>query len=435
MRIFITLMFITALNTTAAETNSDKTPLPFADMSNDLFYEQQMKAAPYFNEDTQNHRKLNIPALNNQNEGFKSSQTINFAQPDWHLRAFKGNKEIEISTSVGRVLTIEMAQDDKQVFYRYRANNSSFNELFEPWSSSKIMPITAAILTAKQQGLNSNFSVGQYSFADLITSVHSYSEQDVVKDDSNVIATYFANSVGRKTITNMLQQQWLKLPNDKISLRGAYGSNPLTLEQNVWYSGDKQYKPSTYQPSSEDPYYLSYRCETCGLTGNKPMTTLALAEWLKRLVISERDSTTQLSNLNQKDVEVLFFGDPQSTNKKPQGMQAGVSRMLANAIASALGKIAEQQLNDSLQVKATLDSSTNNQWQIFQKIGWGYSGTRSAGEMVYLAHVQLNDGQDDRAFTITAQTQAKGSDSDKLYEAGRKMQLLLMKTMSELLTR
>ena len=102
------------------------------------------------------------------------------------------------------------------------------------------------------------------------------------------------------------------------------------------------------------------------------MTTLAEAEWLKRLAAHERDIQTRQPHIQASDVEVLFYG---SGHSDPQhqvgGMLQGIGLMLSRALAKAIaGRPVENP-------KTILDSVTQGKWRIWQKSGSGPSETNS----------------------------------------------------------
>jgi hypothetical protein len=162
--------------------------------------------------------------------------------------------------------------------------------------SSKIQAFSAAIAKIRERGVEANSLAGDVHLADLITSIHSYEPFGKADGDSNAIATYFLNVIGRDEATALFHDKWLKLNNKGIRFRGAYASKVYSPSEPYWLDLDskKKIKVPELSQSSEDPGYQSYRCETCGLTGNKPMTTLSQAEWLKRLASHERVVQTRL---------------------------------------------------------------------------------------------------------------------------------------------
>ena len=386
-----------------------------------------MLAKPYMPANSDRTLLTGLPNLSATQIKHNGFQTFDYTKATW-----QNNIVWQSLPSVnGKVLAIELAQHKNTMHYRYFANDNSQNIVFEPWSSSKIMPITAAMAKVTEHNVVADFNVGEYLFSDLITSVHSYDEEGAAKGDSNAIATYFANQVGRQTLTALFHNDWLKLNQQDIFFRGAYGQTPLTPEPNLWHSKFSTITPNGFTASSDDPFYWGYRCDECGLTGNKAMTTLALAEWLKRLVVNQRDKSAALPALQKFDMSLLFYGSHQAP--QPEGMMAGISRLLAHSIASHIAPLSEQDMLTTDKVTAVLNKATQGQWRIFQKVGWGYSETRTAGEMIYLAHISLPNYLGGKEFTIAAQSSIPGKDEANLYAAGRNMQTLLNETIKQVL--
>ena len=152
------------------------------------------------------------------------------------------------------------------------------------------------------------------------------------------------------------------------------------------------------------------------------MTAFAQAEWQKRLATHDRVLETRHPGLMHEDIQTLFYG---ADGKG--GMMAGISQMLHNALAAAI----EPNSND-LPVDI-LNRNTQGQWRVFQKIGWGPSETRGAGENVVLAHVCLPHYRGGREFTLAAQTAQNGNGDIFVNYAGLKMQNLLTRSFIELL--
>lgn len=366
---------------------------------------------------------------------YKTAQQVNYNSDHWQQRIAADWQYFKAPKSFGRVLAIDFAKKQNTALgFRYLANANTYDELYEPWSSSKIQAFTAAISKMRTLGIGANSYAGDVHLADLITSINSYESFGKADGDSNAIATYFLNVIGRDEATALFHDKWLKLNNKNIRFRGAYGTKAFSPSKPFWRDLDvnKKMEVSAFATSSDDPGYQSYRCDSCGLTGNKPMTTLSQAEWLKRLASHERVAQTRLPNLIAKDVEVLFYGSGHSDNRhQVGGMLQGISRMLLNAIAKT---IANENANENVHnSKLVLDEATNGQWRIWQKIGWGPSETRGTGENVVLAHVCLPGYQGGREFTISAQTSYPGNTQKSVFYAGLKMQLLLDESVAQLL--
>ena len=81
-------------------------------------------------------------------------------------------------------------------------------------------------------------------------------------------------------------------------------------------------------------------------------------------------------------------------------MMVGISHIVTNALAKVIAP------NDSRSAKEVLDTATNGQWRVWQKIGWGPSETRSTTETVMLAHVCLGNYQGGREFTFMCSSQS-----------------------------
>ncbi|MEO2280474.1 hypothetical protein [Pseudoalteromonas pernae] len=357
-------------------------------------------------------------------QGFgKSAEQIEYHKTGWLERLDAQWDYFDINPKDGRVLVIETAQDINGVpHYKYFAN-LTHTQVYEPWSSSKVMAITGALSQMRAGGnIGATASAGNMAIADLITSVHSYQKEGGADGNSNAIATYFANLATRGYLTDLLHEKWLKLDDSRIHFSGAYANEVFTPSDPNWHLGDKVVAAPYYIKASDDPDYQTYRCESCGLTGNKPMTTLAQAEWLKRLSMHQRDSATAHPNLTAQDIEVLFYGLPESIG----GMSKGIGVSLHQALAHAF---ADKQASEAL---GWLDSSTDGKWRIWQKIGWGPSETRGQSEQVLLAQVCLPSKTGPRAFTIAAQVGVEGATQSNVVNAGRKLESLLIRTLSKL---
>jgi len=403
-----------------------------------------MEAAPYLPKNLDEQFiscPINTTKENGKsNSNYRSATDVNYQQPGWEKRIAANWNFFQIPAKQGRVLAIDFSQQTKNnqptLAFKYLANNQTQHQLYEPWSSSKVMAITATMSQLNKQGVSATSRIGEVPLADLSTSIHSYQPFGKAVAESNDIATFMINTVGRTYATSLFHENWLLLANPSVRLQGAYGITPFKPTSLVW--SEIGTKKSTvlphFQNSADDPAYQGYRCETCGLTGNKPMTALAEAEWLKRLASHEREPLTQHPYLTNNSIKELFYATSHTdTQHQVGGMMQGISKMLTHAIAKSLANNAELKLIDTALGKDILDEATNGEWRIFQKIGWGYSETRSAGETVVLAHVCLPHIQGGREFTIAAQTSVPGDKESLVGDAGVKMQKLLDKAVAGIL--
>ncbi|WP_299080318.1 hypothetical protein [uncultured Paraglaciecola sp.] len=411
----------------------------FADSSSSsnkgqVYYDKVMGAEPYLPaniSDSFISCPLSTSSSRVIDKDYRTSQQVNYQDANWEQRIASDWDSFDVAADQGRVLVIDFHQSRQGLAYRYLANAQTQDQLYEPWSSSKIMAFTAAVAKARQKGVGATSLAGDTPLADLITSIHSYQPFGAADGNSNAIATYFLNTVGRDKATALFHNGWLQLANPLVRFRGSYAVKVFKPRSAIWQStisANKVTMPEL-EKGSDDPGYQSYRCEDCGLTGNKPMTTLAQAEWLKRLASHERDELTRQPHIQASDIEVLFYGtghsDPQH---QVGGMLQGIGLMLSRAVAKAISGLP---MNAP---KAVLDKMTQGKWRIWQKSGSGPSETRGTGESVVLAHVCLPDYQGGREFTLAAQTSVVGEGESSVGQAGMKMQALLNQAMGQLLS-
>lgn len=399
------------------------------------FYSNVMLAEPFQPADTNSEIiSTELPQRDNTNNYYTTSEMVDYFSPNWEQRISKDWQFFSAPKALGRILVINFSatseNNSSSLSYRYLANQNSQNELYEPWSSSKVLAYTAAVAKVRQMSdgkIGGQSKAGDTPIADLITSIHSYEPFGSANGDSNAIASYFVNVAGRDRITALFHDQWLMLANPAIRLRGAYDNKVFEPNDQNWQIKGQKI-PVEYPTNNVAQLdYQSYRCEHCGLTGNKPMTTLAQAEWLKRLAVHDRDPLTRQPHLTAEDVQVLFFGTGHSDqNYRHGGMMQGISVMLHNALATAIAGTLPAD------PKKVLDDATQGQWRVWQKIGWGPSETRGAGENVLLAHISLPFYQGGMEFTVAAQTAEPGDGEIYVNYAGIKMQALLTQSLTEL---
>ncbi|GEA12817.1 hypothetical protein [Alteromonas sp. KUL49] len=321
----------------------------------------------------QNTQTLNLSCSNAQQSttgAYSSAQDINYNTPLWETRV-SSDWSFFSNESQGKILVIDSDNTLAEPRYRYLSNGTQ-NHLIEPWSASKVFAFTGAMAKLREMhGIGADGAIGEYAIADLITSIHSYAPDDAAQGNSNAIASFFANIAGRDFLTDLFHKSWLNLSNGHVMFRGAYGTEILTPALMTWTGSiDAQSFPLTpYTSSTLDPGYRNYRCDYCGLTGNKAMTTLAMAEFLKRLAVYELDDATRPPFIESSDIEVLFFGKAADNGDAPiGGMMKGISQQLGTAIARAISD--NKQLTAD-QAKLVLDNATRGMWRIYQKTRLG----------------------------------------------------------------
>ncbi|MBN7819971.1 hypothetical protein [Bowmanella yangjiangensis] len=414
--------------TTQQPQEQQTSPLPR--LEDQVFYQQSVDVFPYLPADL-SEPYIDCPlTVQAPSEQYQSAAQTDYATPGWEQRIAADWQFFGNDSQNGRLLVIDHRLTENDLSYRYLANGNSQNELYEPWSSSKVMAFTGAVSKARQSGVGANSLAGDVPIADLITSIHTYFPFGMADGNSNAIASYFINVSGRDYLTSLFHDAWLKLSNPNIFMRGAYGSVLFDPGSDTWQdrSTKKSVSMSRLTDNQQDPGYLPYRCDNCGLTGNKPMTTLAQAEWLKRLASHVAEPTTRHPGLEEEDIRTLFYGVGHSdVTHQYGGMLMGISNLLADAIA--------KQIDGPGDSNSKLNQISDGKWRIFQKLGSGPSETRKRAEMVMLAQVCLPDYQGGRAFTLAAQAGVDGDEEWQVNQAAMKLQALLDNGMATLLAR
>lgn len=411
-------------------------------IASEQFFELSMNAAPFLPLD-QFTKNIACSVPEHNGSTHTTSKQANYKDYAWESRVARDWSFFDASEQQGRVLLIDIKQLKGQPAYRYLANDATQNQIYEPWSSSKIFAFTGAIAQLRMRdgetiGSRRSYAqglIGEHHIADMITSINSYEAFSKADGNSNALATFFANLATRDYLTSLFYDEWLKLSTPNIYFRGAYGPIAFAPNEFVWKSASLTEKLPIVMNNvaTDDLGYLPYRCESCGLTGNKPMTTLAQAEWLKRLAMHNQDPTTAHPYIKSSDIDTLFYGIGHSQQPdKFAGMTLGISTMLQQAIAKYLSR-SDAIITPAI-AKNTLDKATKGQWRVFQKIGWGPSETRSTSENVVLAYVCLPHYQGGKAFVVAAQTEVQGAKDENVGLAGLKMQALLDSAISQYLS-
>lgn len=395
------------------------------------YYEQIMGAAPLQPTHAEQRWHACAPTVASSDERYKTVAESGITA-GWVERSAHDWQHFDASTDDGKVLVIDYAQKGDELAFRYLANADTHDDLYEPWSSSKIMAYAGAMSLLSDNFAQSDTHVGEVKLADLITSVHSYEPSGGADGNSNAIAYYFANVAGRDYLTALFHDAWLNIGQPQVKFRGAYGPSAFAPSDTYWRTPSRSVSAQIVARDN-DAGSLSYRCEGCGLTGNKPMTTLASAEFLKRLATHKRVPETRMPGLSDDAVMMLFYGPGHSENSaNAGGMMAGASLTPHRAVAQALQ--AEYPELEGLNVQETLDRATNGNWRIFHKLGAGPSETRGTSEVVALAHICLPLADGTREFTVAAQASVADDTEANVGHAGKKLETLLRRTVQQLIS-
>lgn len=394
------------------------------------YYEQIMGAPPLQPANTEVRWQACAPTVAANDKRYATVAEVGL-EKGWVERSAHDWTYFNLDAEAGKVLVIDYARKSDELAFRYLGNAHTHDDLYEPWSSSKIMAFAGAMSLVSDNFAQPDTVVGEVKLADLITSVHSYEPSGAADGNSNAIAYYFANVAGRDYLTALFHDAWLNIGQPDVKFRGAYGPSAFAPSDRFWRTPSRAVSAQIVARDS-DPGALSYRCDDCGLTGNKPMTTLASAEFLKRLATHRRVPQTRLPGLSDDAVMMLFYGPGHSENSASAGgMMAGASLTPHRAVARALQVLYPDYVG--LSTQETLDRATNGEWRIFHKLGAGPSETRGTSEVVALAHICLPLADGTREFTIAAQTSVAENTEANVGHAGAKLETLLRRSVEQLL--
>ena len=232
-------------------------------------------------------------------------------------------------------------------YYRY-LSNGRHSDVLELWSSSKFLGILNASENIRYSsdgkvGLDSvvdNIPVG-----DLVTIVHNYDERNYT---SNGLMSWFHDVGGRDFANQILHERWLKRPATE-----KYGANYGAKSAEIGFEFKNSVSEVKVKP------ILSW------LPSND-LSTLTLAEALKRVVMYRENPETHLEFSTWEDMKVLLYGAEESIwydKQTPQGMESDISIYMQKALDIHAVEAADQ-----------------GQWRIFSKLGLGFS---RGGEIVH----------------------------------------------------
>lgn len=224
--------------------------------------------------------------------------------------------------------------------YKY-LSNGTHDVAIEPLSSTKFMAVANAatrLRAASHGAVGLDSSVDGIPVGDLVTIITSYQESLF---SSNGLARYF-HDVGGRTQANALIHDWLHRPATE-TFGGNYGAPSADLG-------------FTFEGAAGSVSVVP------ALTGSyaNHLSTLTMAEFLKRLALHREDAATRLPGIQWKDLDVLFYGAPASTLFPAQKL-GGMSDDTAIYVQQALDMHA-------------LDARSHGAWRIFSKLGFGTSG-------------------------------------------------------------
>ena len=234
--------------------------------------------------------------------------------------------------------------------YRYFSNGTQ-DRAFQPLSATKFMAVANGASTLRERS-NSTVglpaSVDGVPLGDLVTIIHNYNEQHY---ESNALARYFENIGGRDKAGELIHG-WLGRPSTE-TFGGNYGAPAPALGYTFATPGGAEVSVTADDPAAAPANNLS---------------TLTMAEFLKRLVMHREDASTRLAGIQWLDLRVLFYGAEAThwTLPSESGVvpAAGFGGMSADAAIY---------LQSALDLRA-VETASKGQWRIFSKLGYGSSG-------------------------------------------------------------
>ena len=225
--------------------------------------------------------------------------------------------------------------------YRY-LSNGTHDDVVQPWSSTKFMAMAngaAALRSASDGHVGLDAEVSGIPLGDLGTVIHNYDEREY---KSNALAAWFHDLGGRNRANALIHDEWLERPETE-SFGGNYGLRSAPLGYTL-LSAQGSLK---HEPNLEGRYA-------------NQLSTHTMAEFLKRLVMHREDEATRMPGLEWADLEVLFYGAPNSIwfpDGTAQGMESDTAVYLQQAFNVPQMEVRSQ-----------------GQWRVFSKLGFGITG-------------------------------------------------------------
>jgi len=235
---------------------------------------------------------------------------------------------------------------DGKIYYKYVGSGQATTP-FETWSSSKVFSVAnGAGNLEKKCRMSLDASVSGKPLGDLVTIITSY---DGTKGyTSNGLAKYFATLGGKSRFSGLVTSF---LGRRGESLGGSYGESYPNI--GFTYSQDGRTCSVSPDESSAAANYIS---------------VLTAAEFVKRITMHrELPANARVPGLKYTDVQNLLYGAAKSALFP--GLQWG-------GMSADCSIFIQAKLNMN-----SIETRSKGKWRIFNKVGWGYSTSRSRGEV------------------------------------------------------
>ena len=253
-------------------------------------------------------------------------------------------KEIELT------LVVIRRDGSGKPHYRYYSNGTD-NVAVQPLSSTKFMAVASAAATIRKKSggaVGLSATVGGVPLGDLVTVIHNYNEEHY---ESNALARYFLD-IGGRDAANDLIHGWLARSSHE-SFGGNYGAPVAPLGRTLVGPDGKTLEVSLDDQASH-PNNLS---------------TLTMAEFLKRIVMHREDAESRLPGIQWKDIETILYGAEREA-WFPLASESGVSHPRGWGGMTADAAIYLQSAVDI----HDRERRARGRWRIFSKLGYGQSG-------------------------------------------------------------
>jgi hypothetical protein len=185
---------------------------------------------------------------------------------------------------------------------------------------------------------------------DLITVIHDYNEQHF---ESNALARYFLNIAGRSNVNDLIHGNWLDRPADEF-LGGNYGAAAASLP---------------YHFVMPDGSALDVTPDDASGGPSNNLSTLTMAEFLKRLAMHREDASTRLPDIQWADLQVLFYGPAHSAWAPLPGDNGNAPPSEWGGMSADTGIYLQSAVN-----MKSVEKQAQGKWRIFSKLGYGQSG-------------------------------------------------------------
>lgn len=271
---------------------------------------------------------------------YLTASEVDYERDNWEARISSNWNALDglIDEDINAVV-IDIRRVKGEPAYLYLGNKGNQNDIYEPWSASKILAVSAAISKVRELSsgtIGAAAKVNDMSVGDMITAIHSYKALgSIPKGASNSLARYFLDVATRDYATGLMGDLWLKV-NDDSRFRGGYGK-PRYFNRALWVNhlGDQIMLDPNGAPQAAD----------------KDMSALVQAEWIRRLIHHDHEPLeSRMPHLTSEDIEIILYGDEFKVGL-PGGMNAGAARYIAQALAG--GKHGEPS-----EIKKCLKSTT-----------------------------------------------------------------------------